>query len=104
MKCVLCSCVLTISLATSVPARRPAGSQQPEPAQVERWQRLNADVEQLLKQGKHAEALLLATQAAQVAEATFGPQNLKTAASLNTLGDVCTHERKYSEAESQYRR
>ena len=93
-----------IAQADSMLPGPPHNNQQPEPAQVERWTQISTDVEQLLNHGNYAEAMPLAAQAAQMAEATFGSNDRKTVTSLNTLGDVYKHERKYSEAESQYQR
>ena len=68
-------------LAFAVPAL--AGESQA--AQEARWKELNAQVVALYQQGKYAEAAASAHEALRVAEATFGPEDARTATSLNNL-------------------
>jgi CHAT domain-containing protein len=73
-------------------------------AQEARWKELDAQVDQLQKQGKNKEALPVAEEALHVAEATFGAEHLNTATALNKLAATYTGLRKYAEAEPLYKR
>jgi CHAT domain-containing protein/Tfp pilus assembly protein PilF len=73
-------------------------------AQEARWKELSAQVEQLQKQGKYAEALPVAQAAVRVAEATFGAQHPNTAAAVEELGEVYQAQGKYAEAEPLFKR
>jgi len=68
-------------------------------AQETKWKELSAQVEQLQKQGKYADALPVAQEALQVAEATFGSEHTNTANALNNLRDIQVALGKYAEAE-----
>lgn len=76
----------------------------PARAQKDRWQQLNSQAAQLQEQGKYAEALPVAQESAKVAEATFGPENEFTLASLNRLATIYSDMGNYPEAEKLYKR
>src|SRR6266852_1226738 len=87
-------------LAFAVPAL--AGESQA--AQEARWKELNAQVVALYQQGKYAEAAASAHEALRVAEATFGPEDARTATSLNNLAFLYDKQGRYAVAEPLYRR
>ena len=68
--------------------------------QATRWAALRQQAVQLENQGNAAAALPLEQQAAQVAQATWGPQDLHLAVTLNALGIVDQHLEKFSDAET----
>src|SRR6266436_8522165 len=76
----------------------------PLAAQEARWLELNRRVAQLSQEGKQEEAILLATEAVRVAEATYGPENWQTSTSLNDLAVLYKKQGRYGEAEPLYRR
>src|SRR5712692_7684498 len=76
----------------------------PLAAQEARWNDLNAQVVALYQQGKYAEAAATAVEALRVAEATFGPEDARTATSLNNLAFLYEKQGKYAEAEPLFRR
>ena len=55
-------------------------------AQESHWKELDAQIEQLQKQGKTTEVVPLAQEAVHIAEATFGPEHANTATALQKLG------------------
>ena len=65
-----------------------AGLVAPLAAQQQNWEALNNKVNSLYGQGKYAEAVLVAQEALRVAEATFGPEDARTATSLNNLAGL----------------
>ena len=71
-------------------------------AQQEDWQSVSARVASLYQQGQYSQALPLAQQALQIAQANWGPEHANVAASLHNLGDVERALGKYAEAESAY--
>jgi tetratricopeptide (TPR) repeat protein len=73
-------------------------------AQEARWKELDAQVDQLQKQGKNKEALPVAEEALHVAEATFGAERANTATAPNRLGTIYEDQGKYAEAEPLYKR
>jgi CHAT domain-containing protein/Tfp pilus assembly protein PilF len=79
-------------------------SPHPSPAQESRLQELNAQVGQLARQGKFADAVPLATEAVRVAEATYGPDSAKVAGQLNTLGLAYYYQGLCAQAEPLYQR
>ncbi len=68
-------------------------------AQEARWKELDAQVDQLQKQGKNNEALPVSEEALHVAEATFGAAHPNTATALSKLGVTYSALGKYAEAE-----
>jgi CHAT domain-containing protein/tetratricopeptide (TPR) repeat protein len=68
-------------------------------AQEARWKELDAQVEQLQKQGKIEESAPLAKEALRIAEATFGPEHANTAAALHKLGMADVALCQYPDAE-----
>jgi len=71
----------------------------PSLAQEARWHELNVQVIQLYEQGKYAEAVPLAQESLQLAEATFGPKHPNVATSLDNLATLYQKQGRYSEAE-----
>jgi CHAT domain-containing protein/Tfp pilus assembly protein PilF len=90
-------CVLTFLLTTLLFAA-------PATAQEVRWKELFAQAGQLKQQGKPVQALPVAQEAERVAEATFGPENAYTLASINRLATIYDDLGRYSEAEPLYKR
>ena len=76
----------------------------PSSAQEARWKELFAQAGQLKQQGKPVQALPVAQEAERVAEATFGPENAYTLASINRLATIYDDLGRYSEAEPLYKR
>lgn len=74
------------------------------PAQVSRWNELNAQGKELYRQGRFAEAISVATEALHVAEATFGPENPWVGTALNNLAVYNMVEGNYAAAEPLYQR
>ena len=72
--------------------------------QAARWVQLRQQAVQLEGQGNDAAALPLEQQAAQVAEATWGPNDLHLAVTLNALGNVEGNLEKYNDAETSLKR
>ena len=73
-------------------------------AQQSRWDELTAQVLDLCREGKTAEALPLATEALKVAETDYVPEDERVATSLNNLGHIYDDQGKYGEAEPFYQR
>ncbi len=69
-----------------------------------RWAQLRQQAEQYEAQGNDAAALPLEQQAAQVAEATWGAQDLRLAVTLNAAGMDDRHLEKYNDAETNLKR
>lgn len=65
------------------------------------WKELNRQASQLLEQGRYADAVPLAQQAAKVAVESFGSQSKESATTFHTLAVLYDHEGNYAEAESQ---
>ena len=68
-------------------------------AQEARWKELDAQVEQLQKQGKIENSLPLAKEELRIAEATYGLEHANTAIALQKLGMAEMGLGQYSEAE-----
>jgi CHAT domain-containing protein/Tfp pilus assembly protein PilF len=75
----------------------------PLAAQEERWNQLNVQVVQFFQQGKYTEAIPLAQESVQVAEATFGPEHPNVARSLNNLAALYDDQGRYADAEPLYK-
>ncbi len=75
----------------------------PATAQQARWYQLSEQVLQLREHGKFAEALPLAQEVVQVAEATYGQADHHVALSLNELGLVLQNLEKFPDAEAAFR-
>jgi len=73
-------------------------------AQEGRWKELDAQVEQLQKQGKIEESVPVAKEALGVAEATFGPEHANTATTLLKLGMADAVLGQYPEADALLKR
>jgi CHAT domain-containing protein/Tfp pilus assembly protein PilF len=74
------------------------------PAQEARWYQLSEQAVQLKNQGKLAEALPFEQQAAQVAESTWGPEDVHLGLSLNVLGILEMDLEKFTDAETHLKR
>ena len=72
--------------------------------QDRRWQELNSRAAQLYQQGKYTEAIAVAQEAVKVAEATYGPEHMNTATSLNNLGGLYEEQGLYADVEPLYKR
>jgi len=73
-------------------------------AQRTRWDDLNAKIAELQKSGKNDDALPLAREALQIVESTSGPDDLRTASSLMTLGAIYAAQSRFSDAEPLFQR
>ncbi len=73
-------------------------------AQQGRWEELNVRVRSLYQQGKYSEGIPAAQEALRVAEATFGPEQVNVATSLNNLAELYNAQGKYAQAEPLYKR
>ncbi len=69
-----------------------------------RWNALTRQSEELIQQGRYEEAVPIAKEVLQFAEANFSSQDLKTATSLNYLALLYYDQGKYAEAEPLYMR
>ena len=76
----------------------------PLSAQEDRWKELNAQVMQLYQRGKYTEAVPIAQEAVQVAEAAFGSDHPNVATSLNFLANLYHLQGKYTQAQPLYQR
>ena len=76
----------------------------PLAAQEARWKEVAAQVIQLCYEGKFAEATPLAQESLRIAEATYGPEHLNVARSLNNLAVVYYKQGRYAEAEPLLKR
>ena len=92
-----CSLSLALILALGIGASATA-------AQESELQELNSKVARLYRQGKYAEAVPIAAQAVDLAEATFGSGNANVALTLNNLALLNLKLGKYAEAEPFYQR
>ena len=73
-------------------------------AQPDRWVQLRQQALQFENQGNDAAALPLEQQAEQIAEATWGLEDMHTGVTLNALGIVDDHLEKLSDAETNLKR
>ena len=73
-------------------------------AQESRWKELDAQVDQLQKQGTDKEALPVTEEALRVAEATFGAEHPNTATALSKRGTTYKTLGEYAEAEPLFKR
>ena len=73
-------------------------------AQEAHWRRLKDKFQLLYQQGKYSEGLPVAQEDLRVAEATFGPSDVRVALSLNNLALVFMALGKYADAEPLQRR
>lgn len=89
-----CATLLLGTLLSSFPLR----------AQESRVQELNTQVAQLVRQGRFADAVPVATEALKVAEATYGINSAKVASALSTLGLTYYYQAKYTQAEPIFQR
>ena len=76
----------------------------PARAQGTDWQSLNGQVVSLYRQGHYDRAVVLARQALQLAEQTFGPDHPNVATSLNNLAELNRVQGQYAQAEPLYKR
>ena len=72
--------------------------------QEARWKELDAQVEQLQKNGEMGESVPLAKEALRIAEMTFGPEHANTSAALQKLGMADMAMGQYPEAEEFLKR
>lgn len=96
-----------IAALDSLNAQRqtPGGKSNPSPASQSRLaeaERLNAQVEQLYRQGKASEALPLAKQAVAIHQDVLGDKHADTAHSLNNLAILLQATKDYAAARSCY--
>jgi tetratricopeptide (TPR) repeat protein len=73
-------------------------------AQEARWVQMSEQVQQLRKEGRIAQAIPLAQQTVQVAQATFGPNDRHVGLSLDELGVLLSDQDDFAGAESSLRR
>jgi len=90
-----CSALLLLLLLFSPPGL---------PAQQERWNQLNQQVQQLFRQGQYEQAVPVAEEALRVAEAGFAPDSEVVITGLINLGVLYTKTQRYSAAEPLFLR
>ena len=73
-------------------------------AQEDRWKELQARAAALQDAGNYSEAISTAKEALNVAEATFGGEDVHVAASLNALASLYYSQEKYADAEPLFKR
>ena len=73
-------------------------------AQQDQYNKLNKRLATLYKSGKTEDAIMVAKEALQVAEKTFGPKHPYVSASLNNLALLYIAEGQYEKAEPLYER
>jgi tetratricopeptide (TPR) repeat protein/CHAT domain-containing protein len=95
-------CVFALVLIAAIAL--PASAQESPAALEARWKQLEAQIDQLTRQGKYAEALPVAQEALHVAESLFGSEHPNTAQSLNSLAQQYRFLGKYGEADPLYKR
>ena len=94
MKASMCVAALALALSLGAPAH----------ARQDEATRLDEKVSALYEAGKFAAALPLAKQALALREKALGPNDAKTALSINTLALVYYNQGRYAEAEQLYKR
>src|SRR5438552_10053559 len=80
-----------------------AGPPSPAP-NLSEADRLDRQVQEILKAGKYFEAIPLANQSLRLREKGVGPERSATAQSLNTLGELYTYAGQYGKAEPLFER
>lgn len=68
------------------------------------WAKLNNEIASLTQQGNLDRAIVLAKQALQVAEKSFGPNHTDVALSLHNLAKLYYTQGQYAQAEPLYKR
>jgi len=68
------------------------------------WSELNSKTKTLIDQGRYEDALAPAKAALEIAERSFGPNDTKTAESLNNLGAIYLLQGKYLQADEPLQR
>ena len=76
----------------------------PAHAQEAQWIRLTQEAAELNRKALYRQAQVVALQAVEVAERTFGPDHPKVAASLNNLAELYRKQGQYAQAEPFYKR
>ena len=87
---------LALSIATVAPAQ--------DAALLRRAEELNAEVTQLYRQGRYAEAIPRARETLAIREKALGPEHPDVAQSLNNLAGLYRAQGQYAPAEPLYRR
>jgi len=87
---------LALSIATVAPAQ--------DAALLRRAEELNAEVTQLYRQGRYAEAIPRARETLAIREKALGPEHPDVATSLNHLAGLYEHQGQYAQAEPLSRR
>jgi CHAT domain-containing protein/tetratricopeptide (TPR) repeat protein len=96
--------VFSESLATGVAILLLLALASPVGAQEGRWRELVKRANELRGEGKYAEGIPVAEEAALVAEKSFGGKSPALAMTLNLLGAMYDDEGKYAEAEPLFKR
>ena len=78
-----------------------APSPAPHPSEADK---LDRQVQELVKFGKYSEAIPPATQALHLCESALGAEHPRTARALNSLGEALTHAAQYGNAEPLFER
>ncbi|HYB62202.1 MAG TPA: CHAT domain-containing tetratricopeptide repeat protein [Methylomirabilota bacterium] len=99
MRSYRCWIFLPLCVSLSALALVPASR-----AQEDRWKELQVRAATLQAAGNYTEAISTAKEALNVAEATFGADDVHTAVSLNALGLLYEKQGKYADAEPLYKR
>jgi CHAT domain-containing protein/Tfp pilus assembly protein PilF len=102
-----------LSSSTSLPTVDPFDSVKlglqrsaatPSPARFSEADKLDHQIQDLVKAGKYSEAIPLATQSLHLREKALGPEDPATATSLNNLGYLYATIGDYAKAEPLYQR
>jgi hypothetical protein len=64
------------------------------------WQRLNAEIMKLSREGKYLDAIYVAQNSVKLAEKSFGVQDPRVAASMNNLATLYRIVGRYDDAEA----
>ncbi len=97
LQCFLGFCLRVCAFFTPLAAQSP-------PAQEKRSEELKAQVEQLFRQGKFAEATPLAQEWLRIAEETSGLESVNVASPLDYLATLDCQQGRYAEAEPLFKR
>ncbi|MBW2412780.1 MAG: tetratricopeptide repeat protein, partial [Deltaproteobacteria bacterium] len=66
------------------------------------WQRLNAEITKLSREGKYRDAIYVAQNSIKLAEKSFGAQDPRAATSINNLATLYRIVGRYDDAEAYY--
>lgn len=102
----VCAAILVMTLAASAPSgcTPPAPAAPGLQAAIDKARQLNQQVEQLYREGRYHQAVVLAEQSLAIRENALGPAHPDVAESLNNLAALYATQVAYARAEPLYRR